>query len=77
MIGLAAFASLAQGIGALLELVVFEVLRLHDRRDAMILGALWLYLGSVLGAGCNSVHDARAQWLSPRAKPHAEATCCL
>jgi Flp pilus assembly protein protease CpaA len=51
MVGLAAFAPLALGIGVLLEVVVFVVLRLRDRRDTAISGAPWLYLGSVLSAG--------------------------
>jgi Flp pilus assembly protein protease CpaA len=50
MVGLAAFAPLALGIGSLLEVVVFAVLRLRGRRDAAISGALWLYLGSLLSA---------------------------
>jgi Flp pilus assembly protein protease CpaA len=50
MVGLAAFAPLALGIGALLEMVVFAMLRLRGRRDAAIPGALWLYLGSLLNA---------------------------
>lgn len=48
MVGLAACAPLALGIGALLEIVAFAVLRLRGRRDTPIPGALWLYLGSVL-----------------------------
>jgi Flp pilus assembly protein protease CpaA len=51
MVGLAAFAPLALGIGALLEVVVFAALRLRGRRDAAIPGALWLYIGCVLSAG--------------------------
>ena len=51
MVGLAAFAPLALGIGVLLEVVIFVVLRLRDRRDIAISGAPWLYLGSVLSAG--------------------------
>ena len=51
MVGLAAFAPLAFGIGVLLELVAFAVLRLRGRQDAAIPGALWLYLGSLLSAG--------------------------
>jgi len=51
MVGLAAFVPLALGIGALLEVAAFAVLRLRGRRDAAIPGALWLYLGSVLSAG--------------------------
>ena len=50
MVGLAAFAPLALGLGALLEAVTFIVLRLRRRRDATIPGALWLYIGSVLSA---------------------------
>ena len=50
MVGLAAFAPLALGIGALLELVVFAVQRVRGRRSAAIPGALWLYIGSLLDA---------------------------
>ncbi len=50
-VGMAAFAPLALGIGALLEVMVFAVLRLRGRRDAAIPGALWLYIGCVLSAG--------------------------
>ncbi len=48
MVGLAACAPLALGIGVLLETVVFVVLRLRGRGDAAIPGALWLYVGCVL-----------------------------
>jgi Flp pilus assembly protein protease CpaA len=51
MVGMAAFAPLALGIGVLLEAAVFVVLRLRGRRLASIPGALWLYLGCVLSAG--------------------------
>jgi Flp pilus assembly protein protease CpaA len=51
IVGLAAFAPLALGIGAFLEVVVFAALRLRGRRDAAIPGALWLYIGCVLSAG--------------------------
>ena len=50
MVGLAAFAPLALGIGVLLELVAFAVLRLRGCREAAIPGALWLYLGGLLHA---------------------------
>jgi hypothetical protein len=50
MVGLAAFAPLALGIGVLLEVVAFAVLRLRGRQDAATPGALWLYVGSLLGA---------------------------
>ncbi len=50
MVGMAALAPLALGLGALLEAVVFIVLRLRRRSDATIAGALWLYIGSVLSA---------------------------
>lgn len=50
MVGLAAFAPLALGIGALLEAVVFVALRLRGQRAAAIPGALWLYIGSLLNA---------------------------
>lgn len=50
MVGMAALAPPALGLGALLELTAFAVLRLRGRRDAVIPGALWLYLGSVLSA---------------------------
>ena len=48
MVGLAAFAPLALGMGVLLELAVSAAQRLRGRRGAAIPGALWLYLGSVL-----------------------------
>jgi Flp pilus assembly protein protease CpaA len=51
MVGLAAFTPLALGIGVLLEAVAFIVLRVRGQRNAAIPGALWLYLGSVLGTG--------------------------
>lgn len=54
MVGLAAFAPLALGIGALLELGIFVVLRLYGRRDASIPGAVWLYVGSVLSSAISS-----------------------
>ena len=50
MVGLAAFAPVALGIGVLLEVAVFAVLRLRSRRDAAIPGALWLYLGALSDA---------------------------
>jgi hypothetical protein len=49
MVGLAAFAPLALGIGALLEVAVFVMLRLCGQRAATIPGALSLYGGSLLG----------------------------
>jgi hypothetical protein len=48
MVGLAAFAPPALGIGALLEVIVFAILRLRGRRDVAIPGALLLYLGCAL-----------------------------
>jgi Flp pilus assembly protein protease CpaA len=51
MVGMAALAPLALGIGVLLEGIAFAILRLRGRRDASIPGALWLYLGCVLSAG--------------------------
>ena len=51
MVGLAAIAPVALGIGVLLEVAVFAMLRLRGRRDAAIPGALWLYIGCVLSAG--------------------------
>ena len=50
MVGLAAFAPLALGIGVLLEVVAFAVLRLHCRQETAIPGALWLYVGCMLSA---------------------------
>ena len=50
MVGLAAFAPLALGIGVLLEVLVFAMLRLRGWRDAEIPGAVFLYLGSLLNA---------------------------
>ena len=55
MVGLAAFAPLALGVGVLMEVIVFIVLRLRGQRDAVIPGASWLYLGCVLSAGVWSV----------------------
>lgn len=49
MVGMAAFAPLALGMGVLLEVAVCVALRLHGRRAAVIRGALWLYLGASLG----------------------------
>jgi Flp pilus assembly protein protease CpaA len=51
MVGLAAFAPLALGIGVLLELMVFVALRLRGLRAASIPGGLWLYVGCVLSTG--------------------------
>jgi Flp pilus assembly protein protease CpaA len=51
MVGMAAFAPMALGIGALLEVTVFAVLRLRGRRSTAIPGALWLYVGCVLSTG--------------------------
>lgn len=48
MVGLAAFAPLALAIGALLEVLVFAILRLRGQCDVAIPGALLLYLGCVL-----------------------------
>ena len=48
MVGLAAFAPLALGIGVLLEANVFVVLRLRGQRSTAIPGALWLYIGVLL-----------------------------
>ena len=50
MVGMAAFAPLALGMGVLLELAVFVALRLRGRRDAAIPGGLWLYIGTLLSA---------------------------
>jgi Flp pilus assembly protein protease CpaA len=50
MVGLAAFAPLALGIGAVLEVAVFTARRLRGQRDVAIPGALWLYVGSLLSA---------------------------
>ncbi len=49
MVGLAAFAPLALGLGTFLEMIAFAVLRLRGQRNATIPGALWLYVGSLLG----------------------------
>lgn len=48
MVGLAACAPLALGIGVALELVVFAVQRMRGHRDVALPGALWLYVGSLL-----------------------------
>ncbi len=55
MVGLAAFAPLALGLGVLLEAVVFIVLRRRGRRDAPLPGALWFYTGSVLSAAAQVI----------------------
>ncbi len=55
MVGLAACAPLALGIGVLLEAAVFIVLRMCGRRDVAIPGALWLYAGSVLSAAAQVI----------------------
>ncbi len=48
MVGLAAFAPPALALGVFLEMIAFAALRLRGHRGAVIPGALWLYLGSVL-----------------------------
>jgi len=50
MVGLAAFAPLALGIGAVLEMAVFAVLRWRKQRGGSIPGAFWLYLGALSAA---------------------------
>jgi hypothetical protein len=50
MVGMAAFAPLALGLGVLLELTIFATRRLRDRLDVAIPGALWLYVGSLMSA---------------------------
>lgn len=50
MVGLAAFAPLALGIGVMLELAVFSVLRWRKQPGSSIAGALWLYLGALSAA---------------------------
>ncbi len=50
MVGLAAFAPMALGMGVLLEVAVFAARRLRGRRDVAIPGALWLYVGSLMSA---------------------------
>jgi Flp pilus assembly protein protease CpaA len=50
MVGLAALAPLALGIGVSLEVMVFVVLRLRGHSDAAIPGALWLYGGCLLSS---------------------------
>jgi len=59
MVGLAACAPLALGIGALLEVGVFAMLRLRGRCDSAISGALWLYFGAWLAAVWNGLAIAR------------------
>ena len=54
MVGLAAFAPLALGIGVLLEGVIFIVLRLRSQHTAAIPGVLWLYVGCVLSTGASA-----------------------
>lgn len=55
MVGLAAFTPLALGMGVLLEVVVFAVLRLRGQRYAAIPGALWLYIGCQLNVLAGSM----------------------
>ncbi len=50
MVGLAAVAPPALGIGVLMEAAVFVVLRLRGRQDEAIPGALFLCVGSLLNA---------------------------
>jgi len=50
MVGLAAFAPLALGIGAVLEMAVFAMLRWRKQRGGSIPGAFWLYLGALSAA---------------------------
>lgn len=50
MVGLAAFTPLALGIGALLEAVVLATLRSYGKPEAVIPGALWLYIGALAAA---------------------------
>jgi Flp pilus assembly protein protease CpaA len=50
MVGLAAFAPLALGIGVLLELAVFAVQSQCKRSGIAIPGALWLYVGALTAA---------------------------
>ena len=50
MVGLAAGAPLALGIGVLLEVGGFVVLRLRGRHDATITGVLWLFYGSAVAS---------------------------
>lgn len=63
MAGLAAFAPLALGIGALLEMLVFGALRPRGQRAATIPGALWLYVGSSLGTGVLIMFNVRGSAL--------------
>jgi len=60
MVGIAALAPLALGIGVLLDVIVFAALRLRGRREAAIPGALWLYLGCVLSLGAQMALGAHA-----------------
>jgi Flp pilus assembly protein protease CpaA len=48
MVGMAALVPLTLGIGALLEMMVFVVLRLRGERETAIAEGLWLYIPSVL-----------------------------
>ncbi len=64
MVGLAAFAPLALGIGVLLELAAFGVLRLRGQRAAAIPGALWLYVGSLLDTGVLMMLNVRGSALT-------------
>lgn len=54
MVGLAAFAPLALGIGVMLELIALATRRLPGRIDAAIPGAFWLFVGA-LALGVTSV----------------------
>jgi Flp pilus assembly protein protease CpaA len=60
MVGLAAFAPLALGMGVLLEVAVPAARRLRGRRDVAIPGALWLYVGSLLSALLLSALESHA-----------------
>lgn len=61
MVGMAAFAPLALGIGVLLEAVVFGVLRLRGAPKAAIPGAMLLYCGA-LGATSLMIASYVFEW---------------
>lgn len=48
MVGMAALAPLSLGIGVLLEVAVFAVLRLRQQSNKAITGVVWLFVGSLL-----------------------------
>jgi Flp pilus assembly protein protease CpaA len=64
MVGLAAFAPWALGVGVALEAIVFAVLRLRGNHETAIPGALWLYIGSLVAASLTNASYA-FEWRLP------------